>query len=176
MYIFRNFMPKNLLFSKNLRDLKWILFWKFANIFLLFQNVQNYFFPGQGKIIVFSFSSFLALTNLKNMFRFITKIVVADSRVEKNCVSFFGPFFTLRFSTLLQWPVAHHDQWGRCRIRTWDLFLRSLVQYQWATTSPTNKPPHHWPKSYHISTNEPPYLSYNFLSILSPASFLYLNL
>ena len=32
-------------------------------------------------------------------------------------------------------PAARQDHYGRCRIRTRDLCLRSLARYQWATTS-----------------------------------------
>ena len=57
---------------------------------------------------------------------------------------------TLRFSTLFHNdPAAHQDHCGRCRIRTRDICLRSLVRYQWVTTSP-NEPPH-LQMSHHIS-------------------------
>ena len=43
---------------------------------------------------------------------------------------------TLRCSTLLyNDPAAHQDHCARCRIWTQDLCPRSLVRYQWATTS-----------------------------------------
>ena len=46
---------------------------------------------------------------------------------------------TLRFSTLLHHDhAAHQEHCGRCRIRTRDLCSRSLVRYQWATTSPNS--------------------------------------
>ena len=46
------------------------------------------------------------------------------------------PLYPELFATL--WhnePAAHQDHCGRCRIRTRDFWPRSLVHYQWATTS-----------------------------------------
>ena len=55
-------------------------------------------------------------------------------------------YLWLHFFASLPWdyphyhydPAAHQDHCGRCRIRckTQDLCPRSLVRYQWATTSP----------------------------------------
>ena len=45
-------------------------------------------------------------------------------------------FFFSFFSTLFHNdPAAHQDHRGKCRIRTRDFYPRSLVRYQWPTTS-----------------------------------------
>ena len=81
------------------------------------------------------------------------------------CLSFRFPSLPWDFTVLHKEPAVPQDHCGRCRIQTGDLCPRSLGRHQWATTSPTNEPPHlqQWvttspAMSHHISSNEPPHL------------------